>query len=293
MSDPPPGRSIPRLDRALTARLESPGHDDLRAAAGPGRPAPPLRRLHGGAPGLYPAGSPGALSHDGRRLAPERPARRLLRIPVPGLSLSRRAQPHVLPSGAQSRADHTDRRRSCPRHGMALCAGSGHGLAPPRIRLRGGAHDHGTARHHESPGGGLGRAREGTILHAPRRRGAPCQEPRCLGFRLGGASGAAWGALALILPGALILLVLSALYFRGDFSPAVAHGLRGVAAAIVGLVFITTGRLVSVSLRSWRAIVIAATVFLLVGVLRVNTALTITLVAPASLWLFRARAGSS
>jgi hypothetical protein len=34
-------------------------------------------------------------------------------------------------------------------------------------------------------------------------------------------------------------------------------------------------------------------VFLLVGVLRVNTALTIALVAPASLWLFRARAGSS
>ena len=114
-----------------------------------------------------------------------------------------------------------------------------------------------------------------------------------LGFRLGGASGAAWGALALILPGALILLVLSALYFRGDFSPAMAHGLRGVAAAIVGLVFVTTGRLVSVSLRSWRAIVIAAAVFLLVGVLRVNTALTIALVAPASLWLFRARAGSS
>jgi hypothetical protein len=45
----------------------------------------------------------------------------------------------------------------------------------------------------------------------------------------------------------------------------------------------------SVSLRSGRAITIAATVFLLVGVLRVNTALAIVLVAPVSLWLFRPR----
>jgi len=49
---------------------------------------------------------------------------------------------------------------------------------------------------------------------------------------------------------------------------------------------------VSGALRSWRAIAIAATVFLCVAVLRVNTALTIGLVAPASLWLFRPRAGA-
>jgi chromate transporter len=114
-----------------------------------------------------------------------------------------------------------------------------------------------------------------------------------LGFRLGGPRGAAWGAVALILPGALMLLGLSALYFRGEFSPTMAHGLRGVAAAIVGLVFVTTGRIIPVALRTWRAVVIAAAVFLLVGVLRVNTALTITLVAPVSLWLFRPTPRSS
>ena len=36
-----------------------------------------------------------------------------------------------------------------------------------------------------------------------------------LGFRLGGWRGALWGGVALVLPGALILLALSALYFRG------------------------------------------------------------------------------
>lgn len=114
-----------------------------------------------------------------------------------------------------------------------------------------------------------------------------------LGFRLGGPGGAAWGAVALILPGALILLGLSALYFRGEFSPTMAHGLRGVAAAIVGLVFVTTGRIIPVALRTWRAVVIAAAVFFLVGVLRVNAALTIALVAPVSLWLFRPIRSSS
>jgi len=79
-------------------------------------------------------------------------------------------------------------------------------------------------------------------------------------FRLGGPGGAAWGAVALILPGALMLLGLSALYFRGEFSPTMAHGLRGVAAAIVGLVFVTTGRIIPVALRTWRAAVIAAAV---------------------------------
>jgi len=39
--------------------------------------------------------------------------------------------------------------------------------------------------------------------------------------------------------------------------------------------------------------VIAAAVFFLVGVLRVNAALTIALVAPVSLWLFRPTPRSS
>ncbi len=86
-----------------------------------------------------------------------------------------------------------------------------------------------------------------------------------LGFRLGGWRGALWGAIALVLPGALILLALAALYFRVGLAPTVVHAMHGMGAAVVGLVFIATVSVVPASLRGGRAIVIAVVVFLLVG----------------------------
>ena len=65
-----------------------------------------------------------------------------------------------------------------------------------------------------------------------------------LGFRLGGWRGALWGGVALILPGALILLALAALYFRGALSPALGGAMHGMSAAVVGLVFATTARVI-------------------------------------------------
>ncbi|HYB42376.1 MAG TPA: chromate transporter, partial [Candidatus Methylomirabilis sp.] len=47
-----------------------------------------------------------------------------------------------------------------------------------------------------------------------------------LGWRLGGWPGAIWGTAALILPGALILLGLGALYFKTGFTPSIAHAMR-------------------------------------------------------------------
>jgi chromate transporter len=108
-----------------------------------------------------------------------------------------------------------------------------------------------------------------------------------LGARLGGGYGAVWGAVALILPGALILLGLGVLYFRAGLTPAAAHAMHGMAAAVVGLVFVSTASIVPAALRGWRALVIAATIFLLVGPLHVHTALAILVVAPVSLWLHR------
>jgi len=110
-----------------------------------------------------------------------------------------------------------------------------------------------------------------------------------LGFRLGGWRGALWGGVALILPGALILLGLGALYFRGEWSPTAARAMHGTAAAVVGLVFVTTARIVPAALRGWRSLLIAAAVFVLVGPLHVHTALAILLVSPVSLWLHRPR----
>ena len=108
-----------------------------------------------------------------------------------------------------------------------------------------------------------------------------------LGARLGGWRGALWGAVALVLPGALILLALAALYGRTGFTPTAAHAMRGMSAAVVGLVFVATLSIVPASLRGARAILIAAAMFVLVGPLGMNAALAILLVAPVSVWLHR------
>jgi chromate transporter len=110
-----------------------------------------------------------------------------------------------------------------------------------------------------------------------------------LGARLAGWRGAALGALALVLPGALILLGLGALYLRTGFRPGAAHAMRGMTAAVVGLVLVTTVRIIPVALRGGRAAAIALAIFALVGPLHVNTALAIAAVAPVSLWLHRPR----
>jgi chromate transporter len=110
-----------------------------------------------------------------------------------------------------------------------------------------------------------------------------------LGMRLGGGWGAFLGGVALMLPGALILLALGILYFHGVFAPSATHAMRGVGAAVVGLVFVATASIVPATLGGWRATCVAATVFVLVGPLRVHTALAILLVVPVSLWLYRPR----
>src|SRR5262245_828228 len=55
-----------------------------------------------------------------------------------------------------------------------------------------------------------------------------------LGLRLGGWRGAAIGAMALVLPGALILLGLSALYSQGAWSGAATRVMYAMSAAVVG-----------------------------------------------------------
>jgi len=114
-----------------------------------------------------------------------------------------------------------------------------------------------------------------------------------LGARLGGWRGALWGGVAVVLPGALVLLALSGLYFRVGLTPGLAHAMRGTGAAVVGLVFVATATIASTALRGWRAVTIAAATFALVGPLHVNTALAIALVVPASLWLERPRRAPS
>jgi chromate transporter len=110
-----------------------------------------------------------------------------------------------------------------------------------------------------------------------------------LGVRLAGWRGGAWGAAALIVPGAAILLGLSLLYFHIGFTPKATSAMHGMGAAVVGLVFVTTVRMIRASIRGGRAILVAAAIFALVGPLHVNTGLAVLVMVPLSIWLHRPR----
>lgn len=109
-----------------------------------------------------------------------------------------------------------------------------------------------------------------------------------LGYRLAGVLGGVWGLLSIVLPGALILLGAGVLYFRGAFSPSATLLIRGLSAAVVGLVLVTTLRIVSCSLRGARGVVVAALTFAAVGPLRLPTVGVVLVMAALSLWLHRA-----
>ena len=113
-----------------------------------------------------------------------------------------------------------------------------------------------------------------------------------LGVRLAGWRGGASGAAALIVPGALILLAVSVLYVRIGFTPNATSAMHGAGAAVVGLVFVATARIMRTSIRSGGGLLVAGAIFVLVGPLHVHTVLAVLLVAPVSLWLSRPRHGS-
>jgi chromate transporter len=114
-----------------------------------------------------------------------------------------------------------------------------------------------------------------------------------LGYRLAGIPGGVWGLLAIVVPGALILLGLAALYTRGVLPPAGTVLLRSLSAAVVGLVLVTTLRIIlgsrrgRGSLRGGRAIVVAALTFVAVGPLRLPTVGVVLVMAALSFWLQR------
>jgi chromate transporter len=106
-----------------------------------------------------------------------------------------------------------------------------------------------------------------------------------LGYRLAGMAGGVWGLLAIVLPGALILVGAATLYLRGAFGPGAGLLMRGLSAAVVGLVLVTTLRIVRGSLRGGRGVVVAALTFVAVGPLRLPTVGVVLVMAAASLAL--------
>jgi chromate transporter len=108
-----------------------------------------------------------------------------------------------------------------------------------------------------------------------------------LGYRLAGWWGAAWGLLSVVLPGAVILLVLAAIYFASGLAPAGGRLLHGMSAAVVGLIVLTTSRLARSTLKSRPGFLVAAVTFLAVGPFRMSTVLVIAIMAVVSGWLHR------
>jgi len=109
-----------------------------------------------------------------------------------------------------------------------------------------------------------------------------------VGRRLAGFAGAASSFVAVILPGAVALLVLTTFYFHGTITSGAQSAIRGGAAAVVGVVVVTTVKMGSV-FRGWRVFAIAGSAFVAVGPLRLNTIATVLVAGAVSLWLQRPR----
>jgi chromate transporter len=108
-----------------------------------------------------------------------------------------------------------------------------------------------------------------------------------IGYRLAGLAGSVGAWLSLILPGALIMLVLTLLYFKRGVDAHTAVAMRGMGAAVVGLMLVTNARLMHGASRGRAGTWIAAATFLAVGVLRVNMAVVVAVMTALGLWLNR------
>jgi len=106
-----------------------------------------------------------------------------------------------------------------------------------------------------------------------------------LGYRLAGMAGGVWGLLAIVLPGAVILVGAAWFYLHGAFGGSATRLLGSLSAAVVGLVLVTTLRISWGSLRGGRGIVVAGITFLAVGPLRLPTVGVVLVMAAVSLAL--------
>ena len=108
-----------------------------------------------------------------------------------------------------------------------------------------------------------------------------------LGNWLRGPVGAVVAVIAVIVPGTVAILVLAGLYFGHGVGPDAEVALRGMGAAVVGFLCVTTVRIGRGALRGRGAIWIGALTFLSVGIFQLNTFLVILLVGGLGLWLNR------
>lgn len=96
-----------------------------------------------------------------------------------------------------------------------------------------------------------------------------------LGWRLGGWTGSALSTVAFILPAFLVMLALSVAYRPLTTLPNVQGGLRGLGAAVVGLLLVTCYRLGRSTIKNWVGACLAILAFVAAVAFRVPLALIV------------------
>jgi chromate transporter len=114
-----------------------------------------------------------------------------------------------------------------------------------------------------------------------------------LGYRLRGGIGALVTTVCFILPAAVLVIVLSPLYFSHAGSPVLTAAMRGVGAVVVGLVVVATFKLGTAALKGLPAVVIAASSFVSLAVTRIPPALIVLVAGLAGMLWLRPRCGPS
>lgn len=96
-----------------------------------------------------------------------------------------------------------------------------------------------------------------------------------LGWRLGGWLGSAVSTAAFILPGFLIMLALAFFYRSITTLPNVQGGLKGLSAAVIGLLLVTCYKLASSTVKDWLGAGLAIVAFVAAVVFHAPLALVV------------------
>jgi chromate transporter len=114
-----------------------------------------------------------------------------------------------------------------------------------------------------------------------------------VGARFRGVPGAIAALLGLMAVPMAIVIGFGALYARYGGEPAVARGLRGLAAAASGLVLATALKIAAPQRRRPRGLIVAALTLVAIAGLRLPLVPSMLVLAPFSIWLHRNSIGGA
>lgn len=96
-----------------------------------------------------------------------------------------------------------------------------------------------------------------------------------LGLRLGGWSGSAAATIGFVAPAFFVMLAFSALYLQVAGLAGIQGALRGLNAAVIGLLIVTAYNLGRSAIESWTGLFLAATALILAAFVQVPLALIV------------------